>query len=688
MSFNDNYSEKLDEFRTQLVNSLQPQPYLDEFRSSGVMTVQDSEKIMNRYRHSNTASQIGEMLDILKTKGPRGYSIFINVLGIRNPGIYTEMTGKEAPEQPIPLSCNCNCHHDGSGTLPYLEQLTEALKKKEQLEGEVRALKNHNLKLSSQSKGVAEKLDKLWRRYKVEKEKNRDRDRFEEERNEMMEQLTGMTGKALNYKEQLEVATNNLHQSRLEILQLKRELEKANRGLKHQRQRSMQIERSYSHSRTLIKNTEELQEKVARLELELCKADKGESNRASYIQPSSDDNNESTGQVSASNKDSRLIQLQTDLEIMRNDRDEALGKAEDAVSQMYKVTKELHEVEEKLEKLSREKDDLLLSLESQKDEADMQKRFVLLAEDQLGRAVEERNQALEEKNLQTTKCARLMLQRDSLIEQQRALRADMTNLKEKQLVAEAKMVKYKAKLRKKSGQQREVERDGEGDGDDDDYDTSSSGSSEFAVRLNITPDVTDVEQRDEESDRSAPKRDSSTSGTSTNDPTMQFSGDSEDEFRPSLQFRDRTKPLPTRYRDEHDKVAEFPTHEFPSGDPLSAGASTDEDNYQYGIFSSRPTSDSTKGQANRESLLRNQHRLGSITQHGGTRRVKKREKKPSPNSHFKRRSKSFNDLSSVSLEEELDLDLDFDLAFKEESARTIAILRQHFLVRAENPVMV
>lgn len=53
----------------------------------------------------------------------------------------------------------------------------------------------------------------------------------------------------------------------------------------------------------------------------------------------------------ASDKDSRLIQLQTDLEIMRNDRDEALGKAEDAVSQMYKVTKELHQVEEKLEKV-------------------------------------------------------------------------------------------------------------------------------------------------------------------------------------------------------------------------------------------------------------------------------------------------------------------------------------------------
>lgn len=68
-------------------------------------------------------------------------------------------------------------HHDGSGTIPYLEQLTEALKKKEQLEAEVRAFKNHNLKLSSQSKDVAEKLDKLWRRYKVEKEKNRDRDR-------------------------------------------------------------------------------------------------------------------------------------------------------------------------------------------------------------------------------------------------------------------------------------------------------------------------------------------------------------------------------------------------------------------------------------------------------------------------------------------------------------------------------
>lgn len=47
----------------------------------------------------------------------------------------------------------------------------------------------------------------------------------------------------------------------------------------------------------------------------------------------------------------QLLQLQTDLEIMTNDRDQAIRKAEDATERAYSIIRELHSAEEKLAKV-------------------------------------------------------------------------------------------------------------------------------------------------------------------------------------------------------------------------------------------------------------------------------------------------------------------------------------------------
>ncbi|XP_071814229.1 caspase recruitment domain-containing protein 10-like isoform X2 [Apostichopus japonicus] len=658
MSFNDECLEKLDEFRTRLV-ALDPRPFVDELRSLTVLNKDDAEQILNEHRNPTTTQKMGEMLDVLKTKGTRGYNVFIKILGKFHGELYTNMTGKIPPESPLEITDSSKYWPPIS--VPTLDQVTAMLKELRNVETELLKMKTTNGRLSKEKKELQERIALLWRRCRVEKEKNLDRDRLEAERNDMMEQLTSVTGKALSYKEELEIANSNLHELRLNNLQVKRELEKAQRGLKQQRQKSLQIERTYSQSNSRIR--EELQEKVSKLEEELKKIDQGQHHRIS--QPASMQNFDNLTNTPINQQ---LLQLQTDLEIMTNDRDQAIRKAEDATERAYSIIRELHSAEEKLAKFSQERDDLLITLETQKDEAEMQKRFVMLAEHQLARATEERKQALTEKNSQTEKCARLMLQRDKLIQEQRSLRAEMTTQMERLTSANTRLVKYKRRYRNTS-----IKLHGEYKQDTEE-DTASTSSEDLndKASYDLAPQPKELDPPEEKTDvsTSSDKRSSNATTVSSHTTSSEIASSGH------MHDSDDLEEITPRPRDRAHAFSKDNCERRPSDDLIDGcfsksdfpdGASTDEDSISYWTSCrqrGRTQNDSTKVHVNNDEFPLKNPLIGFESLTGSaTKPVRRRERKH--NNGLKRRSKSFNDLSSLSLEDELNIDLEFDLPFQD-----------------------
>ncbi|PIK38206.1 Caspase recruitment domain-containing protein 9 [Apostichopus japonicus] len=618
MSFNDECLEKLDEFRTRLV-ALDPRPFVDELRSLTVLNKDDAEQILNEHRNPTTTQKMGEMLDVLKTKGTRGYNVFIKILGKFHGELYTNMTGKIPPESPLEITDSSKYWPPIS--VPTLDQVTAMLKELRNVETELLKMKTTNGRLSKEKKELQERIALLWRRCRVEKEKNLDRDRLEAERNDMMEQLTSVTGKALSYKEELEIANSNLHELRLNNLQVKRELEKAQRGLKQQRQKSLQIERTYSQSNSRIR--EELQEKVSKLEEELKKIDQGQHHRIS--QPASMQNFDNLTNTPINQQ---LLQLQTDLEIMTNEETKPSGRQrshreslqhhQGAALCRRETGKDLQRIHFACLEFSQERDDLLITLETQKDEAEMQKRFVMLAEHQLARATEERKQALTEKNSQTEKCARLMLQRDKLIQEQRSLRAEMTTQMERLTSANTRLVKYKRRYRNTS-----IKLHGEYKQDTEE-DTASTSSEDLndKASYDLAPQPKELDHRKRTSEgrlslQVSQKTDVSTSSDKrSSNATTVSSHTTSSEIASSghMHDSDDLEEITPRPRDRAHAFSKDNCERRPSDDLIDGcfsksdfpdGASTDEDSISYWTSCrqrGRTQNDSTKVHVNNDEF--------------------------------------------------------------------------------------
>ncbi|XP_033750873.1 caspase recruitment domain-containing protein 14-like isoform X3 [Pecten maximus] len=93
------YDAHIEPNRYTIVNGMDPLEYFDELREVRVLTMDDTELIINKYHTRRTRA--GHMLDILQTRGNTGCQHFLNMMEYHNPETYKFITGKDPREPPL-----------------------------------------------------------------------------------------------------------------------------------------------------------------------------------------------------------------------------------------------------------------------------------------------------------------------------------------------------------------------------------------------------------------------------------------------------------------------------------------------------------------------------------------------------------------------------------------------------------
>lgn len=76
-----------------------PEDFIDQLVSENVLTLDDKEVITNHYVNKNRRQRTNQLIEILMTRGERGYQKFLEILEYKYPHVYSKVTNKQ-PRQP------------------------------------------------------------------------------------------------------------------------------------------------------------------------------------------------------------------------------------------------------------------------------------------------------------------------------------------------------------------------------------------------------------------------------------------------------------------------------------------------------------------------------------------------------------------------------------------------------------
>ncbi|WAQ95314.1 CAR11-like protein, partial [Mya arenaria] len=96
----DEHYEILQEHFYLLSRYLLPEDFLDALLSHNVINIDEKELIMNQYVNQNRRQRANKFIEILMTKGARGYKKFVELLEYRCPHVYEELTGNKPRDPP------------------------------------------------------------------------------------------------------------------------------------------------------------------------------------------------------------------------------------------------------------------------------------------------------------------------------------------------------------------------------------------------------------------------------------------------------------------------------------------------------------------------------------------------------------------------------------------------------------
>ncbi|XP_052760528.1 uncharacterized protein LOC128203231 isoform X2 [Mya arenaria] len=102
----DEHYEILQEHFYLLSRYLLPEDFLDALLSHNVINIDEKELIMNQYVNQNRRQRANKFIEILMTKGARGYKKFVELLEYRCPHVYEELTGNKPRDPPSDFQRN------------------------------------------------------------------------------------------------------------------------------------------------------------------------------------------------------------------------------------------------------------------------------------------------------------------------------------------------------------------------------------------------------------------------------------------------------------------------------------------------------------------------------------------------------------------------------------------------------
>ncbi|XP_073713157.1 caspase recruitment domain-containing protein 11 [Misgurnus anguillicaudatus] len=420
------YGEALWEFaeknRCILCRFINPNKLTSYLRQCKVIDEQDEDEVLNSRLLESKVSRAGRLLDILHTKGERGYVVFLESLELYYPDLYKLVTGKEPTRR-----CSTIVVEEGQ-------------------EGLIQFLMNEVIKLQNQSKAKdVQRMDVMTKCRTLEDEHkklrlaNQELLTFQERYNKMKEERNNYNDELIKVKddnyqlamryaqlsEEKNMAVMRSRDLQLEIDQLKHKLNKVEEEFKMERRQSLKL-KSDIESRPRKEQIFELERENEVLKIKLQELQ-------SIIQP---------GPLPDSDK--------AILDILEHDRQEALEDRQELVNRLYNLHEEVRQAEELRDKYLEEKEDLELKCSTLVKDCEMYKNRMNTIMVQLEEVERERDQAFKSRDDAQHLASQCLIDKDKYRKQIRELEEKSDELQIEIVRKEAKIVNLECKLRRMS----------------------------------------------------------------------------------------------------------------------------------------------------------------------------------------------------------------------------------------------
>ncbi|XP_026785755.1 caspase recruitment domain-containing protein 11 isoform X2 [Pangasianodon hypophthalmus] len=417
--------ENVEKNRYILCRYINPNKLTSYLRQCKVIDEQDEDEVLNSLLLQTKPNRAGRLLDILHTKGERGYLVFLESLELYYPDLYKMVTGKEPTRR-----CSSIVVEEGP-------------------EGLTQFLMNEVMKLQQQAKAKdVQRVDIMAKCRTLEDEQkklrlaNQELRTFQERYNKMKEERNNCNDELIKVKdenyqlamryaqlsEEKNMAVMRSRDLQLEIDQLKHKLNKVEEECKMERKQSLKLKNDIEN-RPRKEQIYELERENEVLKIKLQELQ-------SLIQP---------GPLTDSDKALR--------DILEHDRQEALEDRQELVNRLYNLHEELRQAEELRDKYLEEKEDLELKCSTLVKDCEMYKNRMNTIMFQLEEVERERDQAFRARDDAQNQVSQCLIDKDKYRKQIRELEEKSDELHIEIMRKEAKIVTLESRLRRLSKDQ-------------------------------------------------------------------------------------------------------------------------------------------------------------------------------------------------------------------------------------------
>nr|XP_056702538.1 caspase recruitment domain-containing protein 10 [Euleptes europaea] len=416
--------EKIESVRHQLTRSLNPAKLTPYLRQCRVIDEQDEEEVLSAYRFPCKSNRTGLLMDILRSRGKRGYEAFLESLEFYYPEHFTQLTGK----QPVQRFSMILDEEGPEGLTQFL--MMEVKKARAQRKGHL--AKEHQLQVKNQAlqEEVTQLKQQLQELQKVQERCQRFQEEWDSNSMELLRLKDENYMLAMRYAQLCEEKSAAVLRSRdlqLGVDQLKckvSSLEEECSVLKKQASEAPQREvEEHGLTDTLSEMQAENQRLIASLqELQNVVQMAGE------------------GRVPGSE---RIL-----LDILEHDWKEAQADRQELCQKLDSVQNELQWAEELRDKYLQEVEILQLKYQTLQKNCDLYKHRMNTVLSQLEEIEKERDQAIRSRDGIQLQYSQSLIEKDLYRKRVRALEEERDELLSKLTQAEGKISTLEAQLQR------------------------------------------------------------------------------------------------------------------------------------------------------------------------------------------------------------------------------------------------
>ncbi|XP_022612732.1 caspase recruitment domain-containing protein 11 [Seriola dumerili] len=414
--------EKVESKRYDLCRIISPSKLTPYLRQCKVLDEQDEDEILNSMLLVAKANRTSRLLDILHTKGERGYVAFLESLEFYYPDLYKLVTGKD----PTRRFSTIVVEEGHEGLTQFL--MNEVVKLQQQ--SKVKTLQHvelsrKNCTLEDEQKKLRlanQELQAIQQRYNKLKE---ERNTYSDELQRVKDENYKLAMRYAALSEEKNMAVMRSRDLQLEIDQLKHRLNKVEEECKMERRQSLKLKNDIEN-RPKREQIFELERENEMLKIKL-------QDLQSIIQP---------GPLPASDK--------AILDILEHDRQEALEDRQDLVNRLYNLHEEVRQAEELRDKYLEEKEDLELKCSTLQKDCEMYHNRMDTITIQLEEVEKERDQAFRARDEAQHQFSQCLIDKDKYRKQIRELEEKSDELQIEIVRKEARLVTLESRLRRVS----------------------------------------------------------------------------------------------------------------------------------------------------------------------------------------------------------------------------------------------